>query len=254
MATRLEFSAKTVDLAIAEACRELNSTPEELAHEVVSYGSSGIFGLVGVKKAKIRVFTTPEAEGAEGVESEAATPDSALQETGLSFSESNTETTRGDVDIAAVRANCLDALERIVRAIDPSAAIQEETRGTEIHFNINGNESALLIGNHGQTLDAIQYLIDKIGSRTASRRVAVTVDVEGYAHKRRKQLKEIAHKQAEKARRTGKPISLGHLSAGDRRIVHLALKQDRSVRTQSTGDGPVRKLLVIPRRSRGKQR
>ena len=254
MANRLEFSAKTVDLAIQEACRELNTTKDALAHEVVSYGSSVIFGLVGLKKARIRVSLTPEPTAGEEAESGQAGEKGALQTAAPVVRESEAKGEDRETDVTEAHRACRDALERIARAIDPTARIQEETRGSILHCSVNGNDSALLIGKHGQTLEAIQYLIDKIGSRSAGRRVAVEVDVEGYAHKRRKQLKDIAHKQAEKARRTGKPTSLGYMSASDRRIVHLALKQDRSVRTQSTGDGPVRKLMVIPRSSRTQKR
>lgn len=116
-------------------------------------------------------------------------------------------------------------------------------------FDINGGNAAVLIGRRGQTLEAIQYLVEKIINKRRGKRVRIQVDVEGYAKNRRASLKKLAGRTAEKVKRTGKPATIGQMNAHDRRIVHMALKDDNAVRTQSVGEGYIRKLVIFPKKN-----
>jgi spoIIIJ-associated protein len=253
MSPCFEFEDRTVEKALKKACAKLNVSKEELRHDVISYGSTGIFGLVGTKKARIRVTV----------------PDSALTqlpEKSVSKPEIETEPqSHKQVDVvkkAAAADECVslpdsddpravgtDALERILDAITSDAQVQVEERSGRILFNIKGGNTGVLIGKRGQTLEAIQYLVEKIVNRGRDERVRVQVDVEGYLQNRRVNLQKSARRMAEKVQRTGKPATIGQMNANDRRIVHIALKDNTSVRTQSLGDGYLRKLVIFPKKN-----
>ena len=106
-----------------------------------------------------------------------------------------------------------------------------------------------MIGKHGQTLEAIQSIVEKIINKRNQHRIRVEVDVEGYLENRRNNLERQAARLAEKCKRIGKPVAVGQMNAHDRRIVHLALKDDKAVRTQSIGEGYLRKLMIFPQKN-----
>ena len=133
--------------------------------------------------------------------------------------------------------------------ITTDATISIEERSNRIFFNVKGGNSAILIGKRGQTLEAIQYILEKIINKKRQERVRIQVDVEGYLEKRRISLEGLATRLAEKVKRTGKPATIGQMNSHDRRIVHIALKNDNKVRTQSMGEGVLRKLVIFPKKN-----
>ena len=141
-----------------------------------------------------------------------------------------------------------EMLRRIVDAISPQAAINVQRQNNKIRFNIEGGEAGILIGKRGQTLEAIQVLVDKAVRRLNGHAVRVTVDVEGYLKNKETNLIRTAERVAQRVKSKGRPASIGFMNAQDRRIIHLALKDDHAVRTQSVGDGNYRKLMVYPKR------
>ncbi|MBI9087295.1 MAG: Jag N-terminal domain-containing protein [Desulfobacterales bacterium] len=246
-----------MEKAIEKACRELNISREALDHDVISRGAKGVFGIIGFKRAKIRVTrkdTTDEC-ASPAAESNSLSGVVPSKRDGSGYDLDDSGTTVACYNDGGEKAEqlCRRSAERIVEFIDPRAVIETVVGNGKIEINVKGGDAALLIGKHGQTLEAIQYIVEKIVNRAITSRVRIQVDVEGYQANRRKNLQRIAVKQAEKARRTGRPCSLGQMNANDRRIVHLFLKDDRSIRTQSLGEGPLRKLLIIPRRQRPPQ-
>jgi spoIIIJ-associated protein len=100
----------------------------------------------------------------------------------------------------------------------------------------------------GQTLDAIQSIVEKVINKHRENRTRVLVDIEGYLETRKENLEKLAMRLAEKSIRTGKPMSLGEMNAYDRRIVHIALKENPDVQTRSRGEGPLRKLVIFPKK------
>ena len=254
MSPSLEFEDKNVEMAVKKACEELNIPREKLKHDVISYGSTGIFGLVGTKKARIRV-TIPRSPQA----AKTGTPDNKKSKKVLSKHVVEDTGSKSDASIIEDTADFhaeddaknvgKEALQRIVDFITQDATISIREESNRIFFNVNGGNSAVLIGKRGQTLDAIQYLVDKIVNNKRKERVAVQVDVEGYMEKRRVNLEKAAARLAEKVKRTGKPATLGQMNSHDRRIVHIALKNDAMVRTQSLGQGTVRKLVIFPKKN-----
>ncbi len=145
----------------------------------------------------------------------------------------------------------------MVDLITEDAHVEAITEENKLTLQISGGNTGILIGRKGQTLDAMQFLADKIINRESEARVRVKVDIEGYMETRKANLKHLALKMAEKAKKTGRPATINQMSAQDRRIVHLALKEDDQVRTQSMGDGYYRRLVIFPKKRnayKGKKR
>lgn len=117
-----------------------------------------------------------------------------------------------------------------------------------ITLEIKGPETGLVIGKKGQTLDSLQYMVNKIVSKGhgEGEGKGITVDAEGYRSRRAESLVELAHKLADKAKRTGRPVAADPMSAADRRIIHVTLAEIPGLTTRSEGEGIYRHLIVIP--------
>jgi spoIIIJ-associated protein len=131
---------------------------------------------------------------------------------------------------------------------DAEITVQQENK--KIKYNVKGGNTAVLIGKKGQTLEAIQYIVEKIVNKKSREKIRIHVDIEGYLENRRINLERLSTRLAEKSKRIGKPVTIGQLNSYDRRVVHLVLKNDSGVRTQSIGDGFYRKLVIFPKKIR----
>jgi spoIIIJ-associated protein len=270
MSALLKFKAKNVDKAVEKASAELKMPKEELKYEVLSHGSSGIFGLSGTKKAKIRVkipedspVKEPQVETAEvNVEAARASDASGRSEAtgamviddedGVAKEKSEGQRPYSFPDDSAEIGRLV--LQRIVDAITTDAKISVEENAERLCFNVNGGNAGILIGKRGQTLDAIQTIVEKAVNKRNENRIRVLVDIEGYLAARKENLENMAMRLAEKSKKIGKPISLGQMNAYDRRIVHIALKDFPEVLTRSRGEGPLRKLVIFPKKRSSSRR
>lgn len=229
-----EFQGKTAEEAIESACRKLNLAKDGMDIEVIEPGSAGIFGLVGGRKAKIKVSIPtkvkqpgekleqkPEQETKQALES-------ALEKNGLPIAK--------------------DALENILALIpvEGTTVNAKQTDGI-ITLNIEGDKSGLLIGRKGRTLDALQFIVNKIVNKTLEKRTQVVVDSESYRQRRKEFLTQMALQMGAKAKKIRKPVATNLLYPHDRRIVHLALRDDESLTTKSRGDGLFKKVIIIPK-------
>ena len=257
-----EFEGKNTEDAIANACRRLNRAREDLEIEVLEPGSAGIFGLVGGRKAKIKVTIPvpaaeipsepePEQEPESAVEPFSAEAPSAGAAAEVPEEAAEAPLPENENDLKVAR----ETLEKILACIplkDTSVAV-EYSNGA-ILLNITGDTSGLLIGRKGRTLDALQFIVNKIVNKTLERRVQVVVDSENYRQRRRDSLIEMALRMGEKAKRLKKPVSTNPLNPYDRRIVHLTLRDDADLDTRSRGEGMLKKIVIMPKRSGGDHR
>jgi spoIIIJ-associated protein len=250
MTPTMELEAKNVEQAIQKACDQLKISRENLKYDVISYGSTGIFGLGRTKKARIRV-TLPDKNPAAVTEASDSEyrdlnhdDDVKRQVKSLIQNTFSPQQTRTFPDTP--RELGMDVLQRIVDSITSDARIVVDEDSDRILFNVKGGNSAVLIGKHGQTLEAIQSLVEKIVNKHNSERIRVQVDVEGYLENRKNNLIRQAERLARKCKKIRKPVTVGYMNAYDRRIVHLALKNDNDVWTQSLGEGMMRKLMIFP--------
>jgi spoIIIJ-associated protein len=246
MSKSYEFQGKNVEKALERASDELNIPAEKIKHEVVTYGSTGIFGLVGIKKAKIKVFVDEKKTNKSRINPTEKLPlaEDSAQTAEDTLSDDSTNA-RSDEEIIAFGTK---ALQTIVDGISVGATVELENTKDKLFFSISGGDSGVLIGKRGQTLEAIQYLLEKMINKRTTKKMRVMVDVEGYLEKRKINLQQMASRMAEKAKKIRKPVTIGQMNAHDRRIVHIHLKDENGIRTQSIGDGYYRKLMIFPKK------
>jgi spoIIIJ-associated protein len=245
-----EFEGKTTEEAIENASRHLNLPVEELDIDIIEPGSAGIFGLVG-KKAKIKVNVKDEKPSDEenglssdeenGLSSDEENGLSSDEENGLSSDEENGLSTDEENGLSTDEENGLstakDTLENILERIPVDSTVKAEYIDGKISLNIVGDKSGLLIGRRGKTLDALQFIVNRVVNRTLEKKIRVVVDSENYRQRRIESLTQMALKIGDKAKRIMKPISTNPMNPHDRRIVHLALKEDEKLDTRSRGEG-----------------
>lgn len=138
------------------------------------------------------------------------------------------------------------SLEGILDRMGLTAEVGVNRIEDRIILKVEGDNSGLLIGKKGATLDALQFLVNKIVNKNQTEKYRVIVDSENYRERRHQTLVELANRMAERARRTRRPVTISQLSAHDRRVVHLALQEKQGLRTRSRGEGPLKNIIIIP--------
>jgi len=229
-----EFEGKNDEDAIENACRQLNLSREEFDIEIIEPGSAGIFGLVGGRKAKIRVSVTKEE------------PEIPVPEEAMGVAVAKEVSLSGEENGVAVAK---EALENILALIpmEGTSVLAQQVDGT-INLNIEGDKSGLLIGRKGRTLDALQFIVNKIVNKSLEKRTRVLVDSENYRQRREDFLVQMALRMGDKAKKIKKPVATNLLNPHDRRIVHLALRDDDELGTKGRGEGALKKVIIIPKR------
>ena len=224
----VEATGETVGEAKWSAVRELQRRVPGLDRDAIRFQviSEGERGLLGVGYTPASVVATADIDATVP---SAPTP------------------TEGDTSQAGV---VRELLERTIAASGVAATVQIDEAGDELVATIVGPDLGVLIGRHGQTIDALQYLANAIGHRTqGGDRPRVVVDAAGYRARRAATLDAAARRAAEQATATGQRVELEAMTAVERRIVHELLKDDPEVETTSEGTEPTRFVVVIPRRS-----
>jgi spoIIIJ-associated protein len=226
----------TVADAVDSALEELGVQQVAVEYEVLSEGAGGarvrVWVKPGVDLEPVREEVESEADGALPPElAETATPELS------------------DEQMDQVADTAVEALKEILGSFGIKDPTIEEYEGDEreIILDIVGGELGLLIGRHGKTLDALQTAVAAITTRQLGYRYPVIVDVEGYRHRRRQKIEEIARRAADRAARNRAPVRLRPMTAYERRVVHVALRNDGRVVTGSEGADPFRQVVVKPR-------
>lgn len=212
----IETEAKTVQEAIDLACVQLNTTEDNLNIEIIQNPSTKIFSFFSNKKAKIKATLTGSA---------AVLPSDGLLD------------------------RLKQTLEKIVRQIDAAAHIEVDTAGDEPVFNIVGDGSGIFIGKKGNTLSAIQFVLNKIRLNQCADLPHVIVDSESYRSRHRSSIVQLAKRLAEKAKKRSGPVSTNPLNPSDRRIVHMELKTHEDLVTWSKGDGTLKRVIIAPKKN-----
>jgi len=233
----VETEADTIDRAIEDALKALGVERNKATIEVLDEGSRGFLG-IGAKKARIRAairtLIVPQDE--------AVSEEQQLLQTRLSEEKK-----------AVLGKKGKEALETILglMGIEATITLKVGEDPEDIVLNIQSSHGGLLIGRGGQTLQAMQYLVMRIvGKEEGSGSARIVVDTENYHERHRKKLQDTALRLGESAKRQRKTVTLDNLSAHDRRIIHLTLEDDPWLTTKSLGQGPYRRLLIIPQGDR----
>jgi len=240
----VEIDGKTIDKAIEKACSEFGVSRDKLHIEILSEGTSGFLGLLGSKKAKIKASlmsldmtidppTGPSKTIVKVKKHEKSAPSASFDQAVDKFGEN-----------VALRAKTI--LEGILTGMGIQTPVSVEETEDSILLNVKGDGGGLLIGRRGQNLDAIQYIVNKAANRSANGRKMIIIDTEAYRKRREESLIALAEKLGEKVKKTKKAITVSHMNAHDRRIIHMALQDDESLTTKSRGEGEYRKILILP--------
>lgn len=263
-----EFTGKSVKEAIAKACEELNVEEALLEVEVLEESTRGFLGIVGQRNARVRVKKRNilkevlEVEEREPERREEPAEQTAEVREFESISEFKPES-RGDTRESPQRTipdhfvtQAREVLGRILEKIPVEAETEASIVEGAIYLEIKGDGSGLLIGKKGQTLDALQYLVNKIINKEnpPGEKIEVVVDTENYRMRKRENLRDMALKMSQKAKKTLKPVSFNPMPPHERRIIHLILAEDREVYTKSYGEGALRRIIVYPRRGTATKR
>ncbi len=236
----VEASGKTVDEAIENALSELGVERGAVDVEVLSEGRGGVLG-VGASEARVRVrlLGDNEEEPADGT-----APD------GEAAADGEGELIEDDAEFAA---QMLDKLLEMMGVRADVSIRDPETPGdglgmAQAVLDIEGEDLGLLIGRRGETLTSLQYLLNLMVARQVTNRAFFTVDVEGYRQRRERALTTLARRTADTVKRTRRPVILEPMPPNERRMIHIALSEDRLVETSSVGEGDDRKVSVSLRR------
>jgi spoIIIJ-associated protein len=222
---QVEATGETVGEAKWHALRELEQLAPGLDKALVRFEvlSEGERGLLGVGYAPARVLATAEVVPLAP------------------------EPPRPAGDESELAADLRELLERITAGIGVRCRVELTVDVETVSASLTGGDLGLLIGRHGQTIDAVQYLVNAVAYRTyGDNRKDVVVDAAGYRDRRRAALEALAVRSADEAKRSGEQVSLEPMSSIERRIVHLRLQDEPGVSTRSEGDEPYRYVVVAP--------
>lgn len=209
----LEVGAKNVDEAVKQALDKLGLTRSEVQVEIISEGKAGIFGF-GSEEARVIVKRRVESD---------------------------------DMDITALGKEVLGDLLNLMNVtaqVDVREDVDEHTR---VLLDVTGADLGILIGRRGDTLASLQYIVNLITSRKLKVNAGVMIDVERYRERRYESLRNMATRIADEVKSTDHSISLEPMPSNERRIVHITLRDDPDVSTQSVGHGEGRKVVISPK-------
>ncbi|MEX2226253.1 MAG: RNA-binding cell elongation regulator Jag/EloR [Dehalococcoidia bacterium] len=262
----VEASGKTIDEAIEHALDELGVGRDSVDVEVLSEGKAGRLG-IGGEQARVRVRLLGDDDDADDDADDGAGDDADDDDdqddapaTGnervdapASGEAAEGEEDEDEEDDAEFAAQMLDQMLAMM-GIEADVSIRDaETPGDGVGMakavlDIEGDDLGILIGRRGETLQSLQYLLNVMVGRQLSEQSFFTVDVEGYRRRRERSLTGLARKMADQVKRTKRPVQLEPMPPNERRIIHLALADDRYVTTSSTGEGEGRKISIQPRK------
>ncbi|MBN1192773.1 MAG: Jag N-terminal domain-containing protein [Coriobacteriia bacterium] len=249
MIEEVTMEGPTVAEAVDAALEEMGVQQDAINFEVLSEPSRGLFGSSG-KPAVVRVWLKPEAlvgdstdeanEDYEEMDSEAP-PAASKRVAPADIVEMS------DEELDAIADTGVATIGDILASLGIEATVEEyEGDEGEIILDIVGDDLGILIGRHGRTLDALQILVSAITNRKLDQRYPLIVDVSGYRHRRRVKLEEIARRAADRAVRQKRPVQLRPMTSFERRVIHVVLRDDRRVKTESEGEEPRRMVVVRP--------
>ena len=257
MATTIEKTGKTVEDAVSAALADLGVTASDVEVKILEEPSKGLFFGFGAKPAKVQVtlkeIPAPVEHVPEPVSSfEAAVETEILVEPAESEPVPEPEPpaeTEPPFDKAAVIESARNFLARVFAAMNVEVEINVKENESEVVLDLVGKSLGVLIGKHGQTLDALQYLTNLAANRaSATEKIYFVLDAENYRERRAEALLKLAKSSADRAVRTRQDVKLEPMSRGERRLIHTALQDNNKIETHSAGEDPYRYIIISPKR------
>lgn len=253
------FTGKTESDAVMNAAMELGIPSTDLNYEVIDPGSNGFLGLfkkpviiqivkkeevkpepapMPKKKAEKKQEVKPENKPARGKKPAKKPRENAGKETKKNKAPENLNQIVNDAE---------KYLDEVLRAmgLDPKLNLYYNKRDNVLNINVSGEKMGALIGKHGQTLDALQYLTSLYVNKESDSFIKIKLDTENYRERRQQTLEKLAGSIAYKVKKNKKPVYLEPMNPNERRIIHSALQRDPDVITKSEGKDPYRKVVVM---------
>lgn len=267
--TTLEVIAPTVEEAIQQGLSQLGLTADAVSVEVLDSGSKGLFGLGGRQvrvlltvgapqesaskpDTSTRLSTSPKPAPAKKVESKPQ-PKESKPKAEKKVVESSTNE---KID-TQVHDSIIDTTENVISKLihhmglkaQVSAHYDEDSTDDRrvIQVDVRGDDLSALIGRHAETLIAFQHIASLIVGKQTEHFVQLIVDVEGYRARREKQIRQLANRMADQVTKTGRKVTMEPMPSTERRLVHIELRGHPAVKTESTGEDPYRKVVILPK-------
>ena len=262
------FTGKTESDAVMNAAMELGIPSTDLKYTVIDSGSNGFFGLfkkpviieineeekkeaevkpqtIEKEKPKKKVEKKPAKKADERSNRQPKKSPKIKEEAPVKEPKKN----KTPENIDQIIKDTEKYLDEVLRAmgLDPKLNLYYNRRDNVLNINVSGEKMGALIGKHGQTLDALQYLTNLAAGKSFRHHYFILLDVENYRERRQDTLEALARRLAGKVKRTGEEIRLEPMAAGERRIIHLALQDDHAVSTDSEGEAPYRYVVIRPK-------
>ena len=251
----LEVIAPSVEEAIEKGLADLGLVEEAVEIEVLDEGNRGLFG-IGSRQARIRLTVIEKQEEApdtgrsvEPSVDETATFEESSVEERVIEEPGETQIAEDERELNIARETVSDLLENMGIEAQVTAYYGEPDENRTIkplHVDIEGDDLSVLIGKRSETLNALQYITRLIVGKELEKSVLIVLDVEGYRTRRERQLRRLAQRMADQAIKTGRRQMLEPMPPNERRIIHIELRQNELVETESRGEDPYRKVTIYP--------
>jgi spoIIIJ-associated protein len=250
----LEIIAPTINEAIEKGLAELELNRDAVDIEILDEGSRGLFGL-GSHQARVRLIVkqdVPTTTEPDIVTSSSELPysDIAEEEPAVKSIRIPPANAKEQIPLHVAQETVSELLAKmhIEAQVEASYGEVDDVRGTRaILVDLSGKDLSILIGKRSETLNALQYIARLIVSKELGENITLVIDVEGYRTRRERQLRQLAHRMAEQAVKTGRKQTLEPMPPNERRIIHIELREDAHVTTESFGEEPHRKVTIIPK-------
>lgn len=262
----IEREAATVEDAVAEALAQLGLRKDDVTVEILTTPRAGVLGL-GARNARVRVTRKGAGAGGGGQGRPPrehggprrgrnrrgrggpsnAPSERERQPAATASEEDPAASARKNADLSEQHREAIVILQQILEKMGEQGEVREvEVDAETVELEIKGDGSGILIGRHGQTLDALEYIVNRILARRIKDAAPISLETESYRARRRQQLHRMALSMGEKAKREHKAVRLEPMPPRDRRVIHLALQDDPMVTTRSAGEGVMRAIEIVP--------
>lgn len=249
----IETTGKTIEDAVRSGLVRLGRMKEEVDIEVLEEPKSGFFGF-GSKPAKVRITEKEGVPSVPTLESQPAEAETAAAPSAEPVADAakevspQVETTEAETDDdftaeeAAAKAKAF--LQEVLKNMGIDVVIEKMIKSDKVLLHLHGKNLGILIGKHGQTLDALQYLTNLTTNQGETTRHFIMLDVENYRHRREETLKQLAIRLANRVKKNGDRVVLEPMNGYERKIIHVTLQDDPQVRTESEGQDPYRHVVI----------
>lgn len=240
----LVVSGKTIEDAIKNGLERMNVTEDRVSVRVLEKPSRGLFGLIGVRPAKVELRLLPDKDVPLSEPTTQSSSSKPVQTAAVSKDR--------DQGLDADSTDDIDPIEEakqfimdVARSMGLDVEVGVHKRKDTVTLDISGSDLGLIIGRRGQTLDSLQYLANLVANRYSKHHLRIILDAEQFRERRKKTLESLSERLANKVIRSRQEVVLEPMTAQDRKIIHAKLQDHPKVKTCSKGEEPNRRVVIM---------